>query len=61
MPRSIVHQLEHDLHCAIETGNLEEGRLVIVQAESAFEEKIISSDELAQLAYDFCIFQDSIC
>ncbi len=52
MPRSISQQLEHDLHCAIETGNVEEAKLVIAQAESAFDDGLINSDTLAELVFD---------
>lgn len=61
MPRTISQQLEHDLSCAIETGNFEEANAAMLHAEDAFEDGRITGDELGTLAFDFTVFQDSLC
>ncbi len=59
--RSIAQQLEHDLACAIETGNLSEVQLVVAQAESAYEAKQISCMVLADIVWDSITAKEALC
>ena len=56
-PRTIYQQLEHEMSCATETGNDAEVKLVVVQAESAYESRLINCEQLATLVWDSIVYQ----
>ncbi len=61
LPRTAYQQLEHEMSCAVETGNPPEVALVVAQAESAYEAKQISALELANLVWDSIRFKEDVC
>lgn len=58
--RTVYQQLEHEMSAAIETGNEPEVKLVVSQAESAYEAKQISALELANLVWDSIVYLEGV-
>jgi len=52
-------RIQDALTAAIDTGNLEEAKVVLDAAEELFDEGVLDGDDLAELTFDYIQFEDT--
>ena len=59
MTNPAYKRIQDALTAAIDTGNLEEAKVVLDEAEELFDDGVLNDDELAELTFDYIQFEDT--